>query len=29
MVIDWDGEFTFENNELNLNFYIQVITMMI
>ena len=28
MVIDWDGEFTFENNELNSNLYIQVTTMM-
>ena len=29
MVIDWDGKFTLENNQMNQNLYIQVIIMMI
>ena len=29
MVIDWDGKFIIENNQINQNFHIQGITMMI
>ena len=28
MVIDWDGELISQNGEMNLNFHIQVTTMM-
>ena len=29
MVIDWDGKFAIENNQMNQNLHVQVITMMI